>query len=1080
VQRLFISAARDALGEFARSAAASAASFGSIGVALCAETVERVKQLRGEPKAEKLATTAALLASRGRHLVALFEKRDDKEALDLGKDLMFISFSAFRLTADVIKSRGPGLELTTKFTVFLRCNSTADAFEMIEAELRSCIIGVLLYAATSNEVVDTENHAAPPLNDAAKVLLDTPHVGEEAARFWSKFGFDFTVNVDDLLSALHTWAAAMKLVEPDSGDADLVRNTKLRTFFTQGCEYPTASVQRFRSFVLGKRDMADALAKYTQADRASAPSSDPATLRQTTLDPVGFGRDLIDLQADYVPGTRGWVFAAVEAWMALLGGDVHHRAFWLQGPAGLGKSAIAAQLVVRYGGESGGELPKGNKLLAAHFFCKHDDEARNSPHRMLATLAFRLAAQVPAVAAVWDGMLADEGTRAELGRHVSGKEEGGSLEDVFEALVAKPLRQALEAEGKGGGSDRDLFILIDALDELQAGAHRAALLKLLGEKLPTLPPQVRVLVTSRPEEDIVTALASLRSLVLAQDDAQQRADLAKYFEVRVVAKTGLAGVDMGEQAKAVEAMQTAADGVFLAAKLLGVELLRVDKDGGEGLLWDAAAVAECVSGQQGLSLVYATYAKELKRIDARLVRVAEGDADALDVLRGALRRTLEVLLAAARPLTLTELAALSGGSRLGKRQLLSALTLLFPAREAGAGVQPLHKSVFDFLRRGEEVKEGGDGFAAVDEVAGHVTLAKACTALVREDGGDGVARAYAEAHEITHVACCAVAAAADKDGHAGAATVSEAWLAAREAADDAGGITKVADKIRDGYGLYRVSIEWGKRAAALRPDDADVQVSLGIAMLRQAQNEEALELLQKALETYQRTSGIQSKQAARAYHYIGVVFSYQGRYAEALEHYAKALAIRRDVLGERHPDTAATFNNMGSVFKNQGRHTEALEYYAKALAIKRDVLGERHPDTASTYNNMADVFDDQGRHAEALEYYAKALATRRDVLGERHPDTAMTYNNMAVVFMNQGRHVEALEYYAKSLAIARDVLGDRHPDIGNTYYNMATVHKKLGDLSRARELYGKAHTAFLASYGADHKKTVDAAKQAAK
>ena len=247
-----------------------------------------------------------------------------------------------------------------------------------------------------------------------------------------------------------------------------------------------------------------------------------------------------------------------------------------------------------------------------------------------------------------------------------------------------------------------------------------------------------------------------------------------------------------------------------------------------GLLRDAAAVAKCVSGQQGLSLVYATYAKELRRIDVRLVRVAEGDADALDILRDALRRTLEVLLAAARPLTLVELAALSGGSRLGKRQLLNALTLVFPAREAGAGVQPLHKRVFDFLWRGEEGKEGGDGFAAVDEVAGHMTLAKACTALVREDGGESVARAYAEVHEVTHMARCAVAAA-DKGGHADAEAVSKAWLAAREAADDAEGIRMAADKIRD-FGLYRVAIPWGERAAALRPDDADVQMSLGYAM----------------------------------------------------------------------------------------------------------------------------------------------------------------------------------------------------------------------------------------------------------
>jgi hypothetical protein len=249
-----------------------------------------------------------------------------------------------------------------------------------------------------------------------------PGIGEEAARFWSKGGFDDIVDIDDLLDELHNYAVLQGFISPNH--EHLSNFVELRDLFTRGRAVPTTTVRRFKSLLVGRRDMADALTKYIQTDHP-APSSDPATLRQTTLDPVGFGRDLVDLQADYVPGTRGWVFAAVEAWMALLSADAHHRAFWLQGPARLGKSAIAAQLVVRYGGESGGELPSGNKLLAAHFFCKHDDEGRNSPRRMLATLAFRLAVQVPAVAAVWDGMLADAGTRAEIARHVSGKGRRG-------------------------------------------------------------------------------------------------------------------------------------------------------------------------------------------------------------------------------------------------------------------------------------------------------------------------------------------------------------------------------------------------------------------------------------------------------------------------------------------------------------------------------------------------------------------------------------------------------------------------------------------------------------------------------
>jgi hypothetical protein len=36
-----------------------------------------------------------------------------------------------------------------------------------------------------------------------------------------------------------------------------------------------------------------------------------------------------------------------------------------------------------------------------------------------------------------------------------------------------------------------------------------------------------------------------------------------------------------------------------------------------------------------------------------------------------------------------------------------------------------------------------------------------------------------------------------------------------------------------------------------------------------------------------------------------------------------------------------------------------------------------------------------------------------------------------------------------------------------------------GDVASARKLYEKAHAAYLASYGADHEETLDAARKAA-
>lgn len=529
-----------------------------------------------------------------------------------------------------------------------------------------------------------------------------------------------------------------------------------------------------------------------------------------------------------------------------------------------------------------------------------------------------------------------------------------------------------------------------------------------------------------------------------------------------------------------------------------------------------ADVARLASGQDttgGQNVLYTSYTKDLKRIDAWLLTLADGDADVLPLLRRALKRTLAVLLALVEPVTLTEFAALMGAgsgalteapqSRATTRALLAALAPLFPEKSPDTGLEPLHKDVFDFLRQGS----AADGIEPIDEAEGHALLLGACSQLRGT-------LSYAANFEAHHGARCAMSAAAN----ANAKRAEEAWLNELDGDRAAEGLRQVSMKLLD-LGAYRAAIAYGTRVIAAEPHDAAALVLLGAAKDSQGLYEEALALYEKALTIYQATAGGAHPDTAATYSNIGVVCSSLGKHSRAVAFFQKALAIQRVALGEASPETALTYNNLAIVSHTQGLYDQALEYYGKALTICRPTLGEHHPHVGGMYNNVAAVHWAKGEHNEALECYSKALAIRLQELGSHHPAVAAIYNNMALVYKGRGDADRALEYYGKALSIYQSMVGEQHPETATTYHNMALLYKTLGADDRALVHYAKAlairrsvlgtthpatgqtlynmgvlhgargeataaaacfrdaHGSYLATYGAAHNDTVDALAQ---
>ena len=187
---------------------------------------------------------------------------------------------------------------------------------------------------------------------------------------------------------------------------------------------------------------------------------------------------VLDSTKTCLEGTRREILAEIIDW-AYSGDDVQ-RVFWLSGNEGTGKSAIV-RTVARWLKESG---------RLGSFFCF--DVTRQSdcrPEKLFTTITRDLANFDPGLRHIVADAISTDSSFLTM----------GDILLQWQRLVLEPLRKSSPHLGP-------VVLVIDALDECGPNASREAILHVLADESTQLPPNVRVLVTSRPTNDIRVAL----------------------------------------------------------------------------------------------------------------------------------------------------------------------------------------------------------------------------------------------------------------------------------------------------------------------------------------------------------------------------------------------------------------------------------------------------------------------------------------------------------------------------------------------------------------------------------------------
>ncbi|KAG8701822.1 hypothetical protein FRC08_003882 [Ceratobasidium sp. 394] len=255
-----------------------------------------------------------------------------------------------------------------------------------------------------------------------------------------------------------------------------------------------------------------------------------------------------------LPGTREYILSTVRNW---IGDSSSSKVLWLTDIGGSGKSATARHVAW--------ETTRRGQLLCSFFF-RRDIAAQSNTSFVVCNLSHQLARLgEPIASTITDAR--DLHDSAET-----------PLADAFHAVITDPLCRHPPKQPS--------FIIIDALDESGTRAERAEFLGAITREIPLLPASVKVLLTSKPEQDIEQALDQLSAETGEEEDAdgyrrltfdvygeENRQDLKRFIQhafEKIAESRRASGLVMPEiwpSPAQRRSLVTHANGLFLWAKI---------------------------------------------------------------------------------------------------------------------------------------------------------------------------------------------------------------------------------------------------------------------------------------------------------------------------------------------------------------------------------------------------------------------------------------------------------------------------------------------------------------------------------
>ncbi|KAG8739112.1 POC1 centriolar protein A [Ceratobasidium sp. 414] len=731
------------------------------------------------------------------------------------------------------------------------------------------------------------------------------------------------------------------------------------------------------------------------------------------------------------PDTRRAFLDTVETWTYRQGGGSPSTAevMAVSGVVGSGKSTIMHTLAQRC-------AAKGS--LGSAFFFDKAVEGRNNITNLFTTLAVDLCAFDPALATQITASTSRD----------RGLSSATPLRQ-FEELVFKPL-----ATYKG---DKPLVILIDAVDEgINVQDHKpSVLLEILRDRVPSLPPAVRVIITYRTHPTIDSFFrdqAHVRSLMIDTRDHDNSVDITRFIRhelARVAQRRHLGEGWPSEQE--IQQVTERSEGLFQWAAMM------------------CGHLNTCASPSQDLKLLITNPSLTAASPEAKMDELYKAVLDSYGwddpVFANGFNLVMGTILAAKTPLSSSALHSLHRLSSVPIDKILhqiSSFTTGWSTDNPSQPVQIMHQSLREYLTsRAASSSETQRYFLSEKQWSQELVLP--CLNILNQqlDGstpGTGYILGTAT-YEIPKFARSRISeellyASQFWTEHLvdGEAPVSASLAMALRTFLSMNLVQWM--EIVCVYGRYqglKKAVAWimtnlpdrgGIVKHLLNPHIAKSLRTLSQHLIHMDRPDEALNALQDAVDLYQQLEPGSQPQTfdadlSRSMRLLSTQLCEAGREDEAISAAETTLVIDRR-LAEENPteytaQLASALDTYATVTSRAGRHGESLPHIREAVEIYQRLAtaepGRYSDDLARCLNNLAAHLGRMGRHEEALPMIRDALSAYRYLAQEQPhihtPHLANSLSNHYAFLSGAGKHDEALPHIEEAIALYRQMVAER-------------------------------------------------------